>query len=147
MKENLREFALFLLRVSIGLGLMYHGWLKIENGVDVFADKGITAMGYPFTWNPLLFAWLSTLAELVGGFFCFLGLWTRLAAFAIVVNMSVASFIAMRGMPIIAMSPMTRELPMAYVIISVAVLILGPGRWSVDGARGGGKRSAPKKKK
>jgi putative oxidoreductase len=148
MKDSLREFALFLLRASVGLALLYHGWLKIDMGVDVFADKGITHLGWPFTFSPILFAWLATLAELVGGFFCFLGLWTRFAAFALVINMGVASFIALRDAPIISMStPMTRELPMLYFVVFIAILILGPGRWSVDGVRGGSKRSSPKKKK
>ena len=147
MKDNLREFALLLLRVAFGLGLAYHGWLKIEMGVDVMADKGIMHLGSPFTASPLLFAWLSTLAEVAGGFFLFLGLWTRYALVAMIINMCVASFVALAGMPIISGStPMTRELPLAYLTVFVVIFILGPGRWSVDGARGG-KRSASKRKK
>jgi len=145
MKDRFSDFGLLLLRVAIGLGLMYHGWLKVTLGIEHSADM-IAKMGTPFDYAPLAFAWLSTLAELLGGFFLFLGLWTRYAAIALIINMSVASFAAMAGKPIIsAAAPITRETPLLYLVAVAVIFIIGPGRFSVDGSRSGKRASAPKK--
>jgi putative oxidoreductase len=145
MKDKFTDLGLLWLRVLIGLALMYHGWMKLQMGVDVFADKGIAPLGFPL---PLLFAWLSTAAELVGGFFLFLGLWTRLSAFALIINMSVAAFGALAGAPIIAAAPRTRELALLYLAVVAAIFFMGAGRFSVDaGRKGGGGSVKPKKPK
>jgi putative oxidoreductase len=142
MKERLTDLGLLWLRTLAGLGLMVHGWLKLSGGVEAFAAHMVEPLGFPL---PIVFAWLSVAAELIGGFFLVLGLWTRFAAAALVINMSVAAF----GMGFwgtwIGPGKPTKELPLAYLVMVVTVLILGPGRFSVDGGRGGGK-SAPKKK-
>jgi putative oxidoreductase len=146
MKDKFADFGLFWLRVLVGLALMYHGWLKLQGGVDTFADKFVEPLGFPI---PILFAWLSVAAELIGGFFLVLGLWTRLAALALTINMGVATFGRGIGVPIIApgKSP-TLELPLAYLVMAAAVLIMGAGRFSVDsGRKGGGRTAGPKKSK
>jgi putative oxidoreductase len=146
MKEKFTDLGLLWLRVLIGLGLMYHGWLKVTNGVGGFSD-GIAKMGNPFDYAPLLFAWISTLTELLGGFFLLLGLWTRYAAIALIINMSVAAFVALADKPIISVStPMTRETPLLYLVAIGAIFIIGPGQFSVDGGKSGGRSSAKKSK-
>ncbi|HEY3294115.1 MAG TPA: DoxX family protein [bacterium] len=146
MKDRFTDFGLLLLRVLVGLALMYHGWLKVVHGVPGFAE-GITKMGQPFDSAPLLFAWLSTVTELLGGFFLLLGLWTRYAAIALIINLSVAAFVRNAGNPIIDPSTTaTMELALTYLTMVAAIFIMGPGHVSVDGSRGG-KRSAPKKPK
>jgi putative oxidoreductase len=144
MKDKFTDFGLLWLRVLIGLALMYHGWLKVAHGMEGFGE-GIGKLGQPFDYAPLLFAWLSTLTELVGGFFLLLGLWTRYAALLSIVNLAVAAFMANGNNPIIEPgNAKTMELPLVYLTIVAAIFIMGPGRFSVDGSRGG-KHSAPKK--
>jgi putative oxidoreductase len=146
MKDKWTDFGLLWLRVLVGAALMYHGWLKVQGGVEEFAYKAVEPMGFPV---PILFAWLATAAELIGGFFLFLGLWTRLAALALVVNMAVASFGRNAGAPIIApAAARTMELPLVYLVAVAAILIMGSGRFSVDGGRSSsGRSSKPKKTK
>jgi putative oxidoreductase len=144
MKDKYSDFGLLLLRVLVGLALMYHGWLKVQGGVEEFAARAVEPLGFPV---PILFAWLATAAELIGGFFLFLGLWTRWAAFALAINMAVASFGRGMGMPIIAPgAPHTMELPLAYLAIVTALLIMGSGRFAIDAGRGSHGRSSPAKK-
>jgi len=146
MKDRFTDLGLMWLRVLVGLALMYHGWLKVIHGVGPFSE-GIAKMGSPFDYAPLAFAWLSTLAELLGGFFLVLGLWTRYAALVLIINLCVAAFVRNGSNPIIDPSTTaTMELPLIYLTIVGAVFIMGPGRFSVDGSRGG-KHSAPKKTK
>ncbi len=142
MRERLTDWGLLWLRVLAGLGLMVHGWYKVTGGVETFASQGVDPLGFP---APLVFAWLATAAELVGGFFLVLGLWTRFAAAALVFNMCVAAFgRGFAGAWIVPGKP-SKELALAYLAIVVTLLLTGPGRYAVDSGRGGA-RSAPKKK-
>jgi putative oxidoreductase len=142
MRERLMDLGLLWLRVLVGLGLMVHGWYKVTGGVETFAMHGVDPLGFPI---PLLFAWLSTAAELIGGFFLLLGLWTRYAAAALVINFCVAAFGQGFVGAWIAVGQPSKEMALAYLAIVAALLLTGPGRFAVDAGRGGG-RAAPKKK-
>lgn len=71
-----REYAPLVLRLVTGLVFFMHGWQKLETGVP-----GITgfmaSLGFPI---PAVFAVLLIAAELVGGAFLILGVFTRLSA-------------------------------------------------------------------
>jgi putative oxidoreductase len=143
MKDKLVDFGLLWLRALTGLGLIIHGWFKLSAGVAVFADKAIDPIGFPY---PMIFAWLAIATEILGGFFFILGLWTRWAAVPVVFLMSVAAFSPLAPAAFISAGKPSKELALAYLITAFAILLLGPGRFAVDGGRGG-KRSAPKKAK
>ena len=56
--------------------------------------------------------------------------------------MSVASFSALSPAAFIGSGQPSKELALAYLMASVAVLLLGAGRWAVDGGgHGTAKRS------
>jgi putative oxidoreductase len=140
MKEKLTDFGLLWLRVAVGCGLIVHGWLKLQGGIETFASHGIEPLGFP---QPLVFAWLAVSSEILGGFFLTLGLWTRLAAAAVTVTMFVAAFGAGAGQPVIAAGKGSRELALCYLVMAVTILFLGPGKYAVSGgkkSRGSGKK-------
>jgi putative oxidoreductase len=141
MKEKLVDFGLLWLRVLTGLGLIVHGWLKLSAGVQTFADKLVDPIGFPY---PMIFAWLGVATEVLGGFFFVLGLWTRWAAVPVVFMMSIAAFSPLSPEPFISPGKPSKELALAYLMASFAVLLLGPGRWAVDA---GGKGTAKKSKR
>jgi putative oxidoreductase len=60
-----------------------------------------------------------------------LGLFTRLAAFVIVLNLSVSIFMFYRGQPLHNM-----DLGIIYLTSVFTIMIIGPGRVSVDGMMG-----------
>jgi putative oxidoreductase len=139
MKDKFLDFGLLWLRVLVGAGLMYHGWMKLtEVGVDVFAAKAVEPMGLPV---PILFAWLAVLSELVGGFFLALGLWTRFAAIAAGAVVGTAAFNAHAADPFAK-----KELALLYLTVVVAIFIIGPGRFAVHSS-GKGRSSKSKSKK
>ena len=82
----------------------------------------VGSLGFPL---PSVFAVLSALSESVGAVLVGVGFFTRSAAAVIALNMAVA-FIneASKGDPL--------ELPGLYLLGAVVILLLGPGRLSVD---------------
>ncbi len=72
-----------LVRLSVGLPLIVHGWGKIMRGMEaqakLFADGGLPQLGVKF-------AVFLTVVELVGGICITLGLFTRFFAAAIAIE-------------------------------------------------------------
>jgi putative oxidoreductase len=137
MKNKLVDFGLLWLRVALGLGAMSHGWMKVtgEGGLSGFAERGVAGMGFPL---PIVFAILAAGGELIGGFFVVLGLWTRYAAAWGAIVWLTAFFVRHQLDPF-----QVKELAAAYSVVAVAIIITGPGRFSVDGGgKGGGRSSA-----
>ena len=117
-----QDVGLLLLR---GVGLFMalgHGIKKVPPSEGFIS--GVGAMGFP---APELFAWLAGLSELGGGLLITLGLLTRPASAAIAITMLVAAFIrhADDGFA-------KQELALVYLIISLTLLLVGPGRLSLD---------------
>jgi putative oxidoreductase len=121
------NFALLVQRVVTGLLLlMGHGLPKISNFHELshsFYD--------PLRIGHRLSLILVILAELFCSMFIVLGLFTRIAAFIIVINLSIAVFVAQYGQPLKSV-----ELGALYLTSVFTIMILGPGRVSVDGMMG-----------
>lgn len=119
--------GLLVLRVFAGLSLaLAHGFGKVPPSEGFVA--GVAEMG--FLAAPL-FAWAAALAESVGGVLLALGLFTRPAAFFILANMLVASFVMQAGDPFLE-----RELSLLYGAVAVLFLLAGSGRFGIDARLG-----------
>ncbi|MBU1638193.1 DoxX family protein [bacterium] len=119
------NFGLLVLRVFTGLSLaLAHGMGKFPPS-GKFID-GVGDLGFPV---PLLFAWLASLSELLGGFLLALGLFTRPTAFMIAVTMGVAGFMQHADDPFATM-----EKALLFFAIAVAFLFIGAGKYSIDKA-------------
>ena len=121
------NFALLVQRVVTGLLLLIgHGLPKIskfsELSVNFFDPLRIGHRGSLI---------LVILAELFCSMLLVLGLFTRIVAFIIVVNLSVAVFMYHHGQPL-----KNFELGAIYLTSVFTIMILGPGRVSVDGMMG-----------
>jgi putative oxidoreductase len=139
------DAALFVLRLS-GLGLaLAHGWPKVErllSGQGAPFIEGVGNLGFPY---PTVFAWAATLSELVGGFLIALGLLTRVAAGFAAFTMFVATFLrhklAHQTLAFFGVSPVSEEVleswgnperAAVYLLIFVALTLVGGGRFSLD---------------
>jgi putative oxidoreductase len=117
------DFGLLVLRVWIGLTmLLEHGWDKLTH-FDKYASHFVSFMGL----GPHVSLCLSIFAEFFASGLLVLGLVTRFAALVLVINMSVAFFVVMKGKP-----TGMGELPFVYLMTYVALLLAGPGRFSLD---------------
>jgi putative oxidoreductase len=117
------DAGLALLRIGAGLLLLFlHGLGKVPPAEGFVGWIG--GMGFP---APIVFAWLATLAEVVGAILIAVGLLTRPAALYVAVHFVVVVFIAHAGdaLP-------DRELAILFGLIALAIALTGPGRYSVD---------------
>ena len=121
------NFALLVQRVVIGLLLLIgHGLPKISN------FSSLSGSFYdPFRIGHRNSLILVILAELFCSMFIFLGLFTRIAAFIIVFNLSVAVFLYHHGQPL-----KNFELGAIFLTSVFTIMVVGPGRVSVDGMMG-----------
>jgi putative oxidoreductase len=121
------DVALLLLRLVAGLAFMFHGWGKIQ---------------HPFEWmGPDAFApgflqGLAALSEFGGGLAWVLGLLTPLASLGIACTMTVALWFhaIQRGDPFVPTGPgvPAYELAALYFCLALLLIVLGPGRFSLD---------------
>jgi len=126
--EKAASAGLLVLRLFLGLGLLAHGYQKFfVFGVSGFAGL-LEKLG---AHAPYASAWLSASTELVGGLLIALGLFTRLAAVPLAVNMAVAAFLAHSGY-FITNTPPGREYALNLVAAFVALALTGAGQFSLD---------------
>ncbi len=121
------NFALLVQRVVTGLLLLIgHGLPKISGFHELSANF----------YDPLHISHrgsliLVILAELFCSMLLVLGLFTRIVALIIVINLSVAVFIYNHDQPL-----KNVELGAIYLTSVFTIMIVGPGRVSVDGMMG-----------
>lgn len=127
------EIGILVLRLGFAALLIgFHGWSRLGRAI------GYVAYGQPWTFVnvverlgfpiPSVFAVLSASAESIGALLVAVGLFTRWASAIIAINMAVGLFNeASKGDPL--------ELPALYLVGALAIMLLGPGRWSLDGLR------------
>ena len=124
------------MRLVLGAVMIAHGYPKVT-GFPHFQSM-ITGMGLP-GW----LAYVSAAAEFLGGILVVLGLFTRCAAFAILVDLIVAIWkvhwkVGLRGNG-------GYEFPLSVAAIAFALIFFGGGPISLDSLRrsgGGGARKS-----
>src|SRR6516225_7128003 len=119
--------GLLVLRLVAGTAMMLHGWPKIQHA---------TSWMGPNAPVPGVLQALAALAEFGGGLCWVLGFLTPLASFLILCDMAVALGMVHfpAGHPFVASPPggPSYEPALGYLAIAVALLLVGPGKISLD---------------
>ncbi len=131
-RSNKAALAIFIIRVMVGVVFLSEGIQKFlfpdALGIGRFIKIGIPA--------PEILAPFVGVVEIVCGTLLLLGLIARLAAIPLIVNMMVA--ITTTKIPILmnkgfwSMAHESRT-DWSMLLGSLFLLIVGPGRWSLDG--------------
>lgn len=119
---RLPDFALLLLRFQVGALLLTHGYPKLINfneRMEKFAD--------PFGIGSTPSLALVVFAEVFCSILVLLGLKIRLAVIPIIITMLVVIFYAHWDDPF-----GRKELPLTFLLTSLALLLAGAGRYSLD---------------
>ena len=123
---KLLNVCILLLRCTVGVILFGVGLDKVFGS---FGGHGLesTIQHYATIGIPAPLAYLSTFTELIGGFLLIVGLLTRPAAFAVMINMLVATIVSLpMGFFTAAANPLS-------LTVSAAIIVLaGPMAYSID---------------
>lgn len=118
-----QNIGLLLLRLTLGFMILVgHGWPKLVNFsslMETFPD--------PLGVGPLVSLLVTVIAEVVGSFLLILGLGTKMASVLLTVVLSVAAFVV-HGQG----SWSAKELALLYALVSLCLLLVGPGQYSLD---------------
>ena len=126
--ERASPYSYAFMRFATGAVLMPHGIQKIANNSAEGLAKAIATHGIP---APLLFAWLAIFAESAGAICLAVGLFTRLAALIIWIEMTVivlvfqwefGYFWTNRGV----------EYALLWWLLCLAIFFRGGGEYSID---------------
>jgi uncharacterized membrane protein YphA (DoxX/SURF4 family) len=116
--------GLGLIRILIGISLIYHGW-------EIFNTK---AMNEYFTWDMFkdsslakIFVYAGKVSELISGILLLLGLFTRIACIIIICTMAYIAFFVGHGK-----IWYEDQYPFLFVIIGFIFIFTGPGSFSLD---------------
>lgn len=128
-QSSLDDFAKLLLRVVLGILILLHGWAKLRHGIG-----GVEAM-LAARGLPAFIAWGAYVGEVLAPLLLILGVYTRLGAALVAVNMLFALLLAHSGHfgQFTAGGGWRLELQAMFLAASLAILMLGSGRYALGG--------------
>ena len=122
------EIGKLLLRLTIGGLMLFHGIDKAIHGVS-FIEGLLTEHDLPAVVTYGVY-----IGEIIAPLLLIFGVATTLGAITIIVNMLMAILLVYSD-TIFSVTPQgawSIEVPMLYLMGSVVILLLGPGKYSVD---------------
>lgn len=127
-EERLAHLGLLIMRVGLGVMFMIHGAPKMMGGPEVWTKVGAAMGELGINFFPVFWGFMAAFAELVGGFLIVLGLFHRIACFLLFTTMIVAVLKHyFGGDGFVAISHGAEA-----AIVFLALLIMGPGKYSID---------------
>ncbi len=127
IQKNNYELPLTILRIWLGIAFIMHGLPGIFNADFMAGHVGM--MEYYNIPAPGIMAYLSKGGELLAGLLLLFGIFTRFGALIVIINMTVATFLAMRGD---IFEDFQAQMSFTYLVMGVAILIGGVTSFSLD---------------
>jgi putative oxidoreductase len=132
----LERLAVLILRLFLGFTFLMHGSQKLLGAFGGGGIGAVTGMMSKLGIEPAqMWAWVLSITEFVGGICVFFGFLTRFWAAGLVIDMAVAIFKVNIPNGFFA-GKNGFELPMAFGVMALVILLTGPGSLSVDRATG-----------
>ena len=124
--EWVEPLSWLLIRLTVGLMLIPHGWPKLMMGIEATANMALVKRGISPA-EPLAIALIAI--ETLGGLCVALGLFTRFWAAAAAVEMSV---IVYHHLPKFGWTGPGYEYPLMWGLLMLAIALRGGGPFSLD---------------
>lgn len=140
----LTDVGLLILRVTVGLIFLTHGWPKLMNGAsgtaEFFGQLGIPAPG--------ISAWFITLLEFGGGLALILGAFVSILSVLFILHMTIGIFLVhlSNGWYVIGPGQGGAEFNVLLIASLLVFILAGSGRPTVDdvlSGRAGGTGTPP----
>jgi putative oxidoreductase len=127
MMPNSSDIAKLLLRLTVGVLILFHGIYKVIHGVDgiklLLKNAGL----------PEVFSYGVYVGELIIPIFIILGLYARVASLVLVLNMFMAIFLAYGfSFSLAKYGGLSMESPLMFLIMGILIFLLGSGKYSVN---------------
>jgi putative oxidoreductase len=126
--NSLLSLGLLFLRCNIGILLFMAGAGKLFGWFGGYGMEA-TIEGFSKIGIPAVLTYMSTYTELLGGILLTIGLLTRPVAFAVMINMIVATIVTL---PSGFMGPTGAQTPFMFLVIDIVILLAGPMTFSLD---------------
>ncbi len=132
MNEKCKGYGLLILRVFIGIIFLAHGIQKLVTPGFMEQFAGMVSALPVFGVAGTAFAWVAALSETVGGLFLILGFLTPFAAaFTAMVMLTALFGVHLKNGFFLGAQP-GFEYVFALLGACLAIIIEGPGKWSLD---------------
>jgi len=127
--DGLQTTAALLLRLTLGIGLMYWGWGKVipSHGAPVLSAMNHLAAFVHSLGMPYWLGYISAITEFVGGLCLILGLLTRFWAILAAINMGFAI-----GLVTIHKGFAGSQYALSCLVIALMLATYGPGVMAAD---------------
>ena len=123
-----RDIGLLILRIGIGSMFVWHGYAKLSAGPERWIELGQALLALGINFAPKFMGLVASISEFGGGMLLILGLLTRPACFFLLITMVVATSMHLaNGDPRQILSH-----PLELAILFLSLLLIGPGRFSMD---------------
>lgn len=121
-----------ILRLALGILVLLHGIAKLTGGIGGIEGM-LVAKGLP-----AFFAWGAYAGEVIGPLLIIVGIYTRIGALLILINMFFAIVLAHTSqiLTLTGSGGWALELQGMFMFTALAIALFGAGRYSVGGSSG-----------
>ncbi len=126
MKDS--DFGKFILRVSVAVLMLFHGYAKIKYGLG-FVEATLDSNGLP-----TLMSYLVYIGEIIAPILLIIGYKTRFAAFTIICTMIFAIYLVFPNdlTNLANTGGLKLESNYFFILASLALIFTGAGKYSFD---------------
>lgn len=123
----MNNLGLLLIRIGVGLVVVYHGYPKLIGGEATWAELGSIMNTLGITFYPIAWGLAFAAIQSIGGLLFLLGVFFRGATFFLFLNMLIVTLVTFLQNRLIGI-----EYPFMLMMIFLSMLLLREGRYALS---------------